>query len=155
MTVKVILREAVPSLGQAGEIKQVAPGYLRNFLLPRGLAVEATRGQIAALEATSSLQEGRLARSKERSGAVAQQLGDLRIQIPVRLGEQGRIFGSVTSKDIAEAIATQGKVEIDRHKIELREPLKTIGVHSVPIKLEQGVEASVSIELVPEAEPAQ
>jgi large subunit ribosomal protein L9 len=155
MTVKVILRQSVPNLGEPGDIKDVAPGYFRNFLLPRGLAVEASKGQIASLQATSTVRAGQLAKAKERAGGLASQLGNVSLRIPVKLGEQGRIYGSVTNKDVAEALAEQAHIEIDRHRIELREPLRSIGVHSVPVKLEHGIEATVAVELVPESETVQ
>ncbi len=148
MTVKVILRQNVPNLGQAGEVKQVKPGYFRNFLLPRGLAVEATEGQLKSLHVVSSAKAGQVEKRQAKASAVAGQLGETTITIPVHLGEQGRIYGSVTNKDIAEALQEQAGLSIDRHKIELREPLKAIGTHAVPIKLEKGVEANVNVELV-------
>lgn len=150
MAVKVILRQDVPNLGQAGDVKQVAPGYFRNFLLPRGLAVEASRSQLAQLNNTKSAHAGQVAKVKAKSNAQADHLSSITLRIPVRLGEQGRIFGSVTNKDIAEALSEQAGVNIDRHKIELEEPLKALGTHSVPVKLEQGVDAAVNVELVPE-----
>jgi large subunit ribosomal protein L9 len=109
------------------------------------------------LQATSSVREGQLAKSRERSSSVAGRLDGVTLRIPVKVGEQGRIYGSVTNRDLAEALQSQADVEIDRHRIELREPLKSIGVHSVPIKLEHGIEAQVAVELVPESEsdPAQ
>jgi large subunit ribosomal protein L9 len=150
MAVKVILKQDVPNLGQAGEVKQVAPGYFRNFLLPRGLAVEASKGQIRSLEANSSNRTAQTSRARRQAGSLAENLEQITITIPVRLGEQGRIFGSVTNKDIAEALEHQASTTVDRHKIELREPLKSIGVHTVPVKLDQGVEAQVRVELIPE-----
>lgn len=154
MAVKVILRQDVPNLGTAGEVKQVAPGYFRNFLFPRGLAVEASKGQLRALEANSSARTKQTAREHEQTHALAQRLADATIRIPVRLGEQGRIYGSVTNKDLAEALEQQVQLTIDRHKIDLPEPLKSVGVHSVPVKLEHGVDARVNVELVPEEEAA-
>ncbi len=153
--VKVILQQDVPKLGQAGEIKQVAAGYFRNFLLPRGLAVEASKGKMRALKSTSSARAAQQERAKEHLNAQARRLEELRITIPVRLGQQGRIYGSVTNKDIAEELARHAKMDIDRHKIELREPLKAIGAHTVPVKLDHGVEAHVTVELVPESEAAE
>jgi large subunit ribosomal protein L9 len=154
MAVKIILRQDVPNLGRAGDVKQVAPGYFRNFLLPRGLAVEASRGQLKQLENIKASHAGQVTKAREKSSAQANQLAGISLRIPVRLGEQGRIFGSVTNKDIAEALAEQAGVSVDRHKIELDEPLKSLGTHSVPVKLEQGVDAAVNVELVPEEEPA-
>lgn len=154
-TVKVILKQDVPSLGSRGDIKQVAPGYFRNFLQPRGLAVEATKGQIRSLETNTSNQAAQSARAKEQASGLAQQLESTPLQIAVRLGEQGRIYGSVTSKDIADELSARTGVTIDRHRIDLPEPLKSIGIHTVSIKVEQGVEAKVQVELVPEAATAE
>ena len=153
--VKVILQQDIPSLGQAGEVKEVAPGYLRNYLLPRGLAVEASKGKLQSLNTQSSARSAQAERAKDQTSALGQKLGDTTLRIPVRLGEQGRIHGSVTNKDIAEALSEQADVSVDRHKIELDEPLKSIGTHSVPVKLEHGVEARVNVELVPESETAE
>lgn len=150
MAVKVILRQDVPNLGQAGDVKQVAPGYFRNFLLPRGLAVEASKGELRALEAAGSVRAGQSAKSTERANALANQLGAINLRIPVRVGEQGRLYGSVTNKDIADALAEQAGMTIDRHKIELPEPLRSIGNHSVPVKLDRSVDATLNVELVPE-----
>lgn len=155
MAVKVILRQDVPNLGNAGDIKQVAPGYFRNFLLPRGMAVEATKGQVNALQSDKAVREAQSSRGREKSSALADQLGAVTLRIPVRLGEQGRIFGSVTNKDIADALSQQAHVTVDRHDINLGEPLKSIGVHSVPVKLEHSVTANVPVELVPEGDSAQ
>lgn len=154
MAVKVILQQDVPNLGKAGEVKQVAPGFFRNFLQPRGMAVEATKGQINALQQQQHVSASKTAKAVERSDATARRLADTTLLIPVRLGEQGRMYGSVTNKDIAEQLQAQAGIQIDRHKVELREPLKSLGVHSVPIKLEHGIEAHVNVELVPESEPA-
>ncbi len=150
MSVKVILRQSVPNLGEPGDVKEVAPGYFRNFLQPRGMAVEANRAQMSALNATSSAREGQLAKARQRTSGVAEQLQGVTLRIPVKVGEQGRIYGSVTNRDLAEALKSQANVEIDRHRIELRDPLKSIGVHSVSIKLEHSIEAHVSVELVPD-----
>ncbi|MBV9281956.1 MAG: 50S ribosomal protein L9 [Chloroflexi bacterium] len=148
---QVILQRDVPDLGQAGEVKNVAPGYFRNFLMPRGLAIEASKGQMRALKVRSSSRTAQEDRARDHTSALARQLEELTLTIPVRLGEQGRLYGSVTNKDIAEALEAQGRHTIDRHKIELREPLKSLGVHTVPLKLEHGVEASLRVELVPAA----
>jgi large subunit ribosomal protein L9 len=155
MAVKVILHQDVPNLGHAGEVKQVAPGYFRNFLLPRGMAIEASKAQINALQSNKAVREAQSGREQARAGALAQQLGGVTLRIPVRLGEQGRIYGSVTNKDIADALTEQAQITVDRHDITLGEPLKTIGVHSVPVKLGQGVTSDVQVELVPEEEAAE
>src|SRR5947209_10879427 len=105
MAVTVILQQRVPNLGEAGEVKQVAPGYFRNYRLPRGLAVEASKANMKNLQANASHHAAQLARAKQHSSALAQQIDSTTIKIPVRLGEQGRIYGSVTNKDIADALA--------------------------------------------------
>lgn len=153
--VKVILQRDVPNLGQAGEVKEVAAGYLRNFLLPRGLAVEASKGKLRSMQSQSTAKTAQTDRAKDQTSALAERLGETTLRIPVRLGEQGRIYGSVTNKDVAEALSAQAEVSVDRHKIELGEPLKSIGAHSVPVKLDHGVEAHVTVELVPEGETAE
>lgn len=153
-SVKVILQQDVPSIGHAGDVKQVAPGYFRNYLLPRGLAVEATQGNVHALHSNKQVREAQVARAKEQADSMARHLQDVTLTIPVKLGEQGRIYGSVTNKDISEALAQQAGVSIDRHRIELKEPLKSIGVHSVPVRLDEGIDAQVRVDLVPEGEAA-
>jgi|SRR5947209_3734254 len=155
MAIKVILKQDVPNLGHAGDIKQVNPGYFRNYLLPRGLAMEATQGNVASLHSNKKVREAQKSRAVEQASAAARHLETITITIPVKLGEQGRIYGSVTNKDIAEALQQQASLTVDRHKIELKEPLKSIGSHSVPVKLEQGVEGNVRVELVPEGAPVE
>src|SRR5579884_2002547 len=140
MAVKVILQQDVPNLGQAGDVKQVAPGYFRNYLLPRGLAVEASKSHLGALGNVTRSQSARAGRAEREADATTRRIEDTLITIPVRVGEQGRMYGSVTNKDLAEALKAQAGIDIDRHKIELGEPLKSIGVHSVPIKLAPGFE---------------
>jgi large subunit ribosomal protein L9 len=154
MAVKVILQQDVPNLGHAGDVKQVAPGYFRNFLLPRGLAVDASNANVAALNSNKKIREAQAGRARDNASAMAKKLSAITLRIPVKLGEQGRIYGSVTNRDIAEALDQQAKMTVDRHNIQLSEPLKTIGVHSVAVKLEHGVDGNVSVELVPEGEAA-
>src|SRR5947209_19111450 len=100
-TIKIILQQDVPNLGQTGEVKQVAPGYFRNYLQPRGLAVEATRGQMSALQAGAKSAAAQFSRAKDRTGSLARQIGDVTLRVPVKVGEQGRIYGSVTNKVVA------------------------------------------------------
>jgi large subunit ribosomal protein L9 len=152
MAVKVILRQDVPNLGEAGDVKQVAPGYFRNFLLPRGMAVEASEGQLKALRATSKVKATKVSKSQEKAQGLAGRLSTLDLRFPVKVGEQGRLYGSITNKDIAEALSERAGTEIDRHKIELHEPLRSIGKHAVTVKLEHGVEATVEVDLIPETE---
>lgn len=152
--VNVILQQDVPNLGHAGEVKAVSPGYFRNYLLPRGLAREASQSNLKNLSSNKNVREAQAARAKESTDSLARHLQATTVTIPVKLGEQGRIYGSVTSKDIADAVQQQAAITIDRHDIDLKEPLKSIGVHSVPVKLGHGIEGHVQVELVPESEGA-
>jgi large subunit ribosomal protein L9 len=149
MAVKVILKQDVDNLGNAGDVKQVAPGYFRNFLLPRGLAVEATKAHLKALEVSAASHATRSSKAQAQSQVLADRIGALIISIPVKMGEQGRIHGSVTNKDISEALAAQAEMTVDRHDIELKEPLRSIGDHLVTLKLEHGVDAQLHVNLVP------
>ena len=117
--------------------------------------MEATQGNVASLQSNKKVREAQKGRALEQASAAARHLETLTISIPVKLGEQGRIYGSVTNKDIAEALQQQASLTIDRHKIEMKEPLKSIGTHSVPVKLDHGVEGTVRIELVPEGNPVE
>lgn len=154
MAVKVILQQDIPNIGKAGEVKQVAPGYFRNYLMPRGLAIEASRGHMSTLTGKQKIEARRQAQALEQADSLARRIQDLTITIPVKLGEQGRMYGSVTNKDLSEQLQSQADITIDRHRISLKEPLKSVGVHSVPVKLDQGIEAHLRVELVPEAGPA-
>jgi large subunit ribosomal protein L9 len=151
---KVILRQDVPNLGQSGETHDVAPGYFRNYLQPRGLAVAATRAQLHALEVQHRQKKNKAARERERIEKLAHQLGAVRLQFPVKVGEQGRLYGSITARDIANELQRTANISIDRHKIALKEPLRSLGEHTVTVKLEHGAEASVTVELVPEGQEA-
>ena len=146
---EVILRDDVRSLGKAGELVRVKPGYARNYLLPQGLAYEATEGNRKRIAAETKARSARLASEKTSAEAFAQTLGALTLTIPGKAGEEGKLFGSVTAADIAEAIAAQGH-EVDRRRIELDQPIKTLGEHTVSVRLHPEVHASVRVTVVPE-----
>jgi large subunit ribosomal protein L9 len=146
--VKVVLREDVDSLGHKGDIVDVADGYARNFLVPRGLAMKASKGVVAQAEA---MRRNRAARdARERAGAeeIAGRLTAARVTVTARAGEGGKLFGSVTSADVAAAIATAAGDEIDRRSIQLDEPLKELGEVEVPVRLHPEVTATVTVEVV-------
>ena len=147
---KVILQEDVKKLGQKGDLVNVAEGYARNFLFPRNLAVEATGGNLKSWKQEQKLQEKRQEREEDDAKKLAGKLEGNSVKLAVKVGEGGRLFGSVTSKDIAAAINKQLKLKVDRKKIELADPLKTLGSHRVRVKLYPGVEAEVTAELVAE-----
>jgi large subunit ribosomal protein L9 len=146
--VKVVLREDVDTLGHKGDIVDVADGYARNHLVPRGLAMKASKGVVAQAEA---MRRNRAARdARERAGAeeIAGRLADARITVTARAGEGGKLFGSVTSADVADAIAAAASAEIDRRNIQLDEPLKELGEVEVPVRLHPEVTATVTVEVV-------
>jgi large subunit ribosomal protein L9 len=145
--VKIVLRADVDNLGNKGDLVEVAPGYARNYLVPKGLAIAASAGTTRQAEAMRRSRQVRDRREKEGAEATARQLAAKRIEIKARSGEGGRLFGSVTSTDIAEAIEAQTGIHLDRRKLHL-EPIKTLGTHEVPVRLHSDVEVPVTIEVV-------
>ncbi len=148
---EVILKEDVPTLGARGDVVKVADGYGRNFLLPRKLAIEATRSNRAVIEQMKQASLRRAARDKADAEAQAKLLEAVSLSFTRKAGEKDQLFGSVTSGDIAAALEAKGYV-IDRRKIHLHEPLKHIGEFKVPIRLYKGVDATVKV--VVDKEPA-
>ncbi|MGH7517983.1 MAG: 50S ribosomal protein L9 [Gemmatimonadales bacterium] len=146
---ELILREDVKSLGKAGELVRVKPGYARNFLLPRGLAYEATEGNKKRIAGETRARTARQASEKTAAEAVAAQLGALTLTLRGKAGEEGKLFGSITPQDIAAALASAGHA-VDRRRIELEQPIKTLGAHSVAIRLHPEVHAEVRLTVVPE-----
>jgi large subunit ribosomal protein L9 len=145
----VILREDVQSLGKAGEMVRVKPGYARNFLLPKGLAFEATEGNKKRIAAEAKARETRLASEKTAASALAAKLGAATVALKGKAGEEGKLFGSITAQDIADGLAAQG-IEVDRRRIELEHPIKTLGFHSVAVRLHPEVHAEVKVNVVAE-----
>jgi large subunit ribosomal protein L9 len=147
---KVILRTDVSELGKRGDILDVADGYARNFLVPKGLAMKATDG--AASQAASMRRARDLRDAQDRAAAetLATTLVPKVITVTARAGSEGRLFGSVTAGDIASAIEAQTNVQIDRRKLVLPEPIKSLGTHVVPAKLHADVEFPVTIDVVAE-----
>ena len=145
---KVVLREDVESLGNKGDLVDVADGYARNFLVPRGLAMKATKGVVAQAESMRRNRAARDARERTAAEEVAARLEGRRIALTARAGEGGKLFGSVTPADVAEAVAAAAETEIDRRAITLDEPLKELGEVEVPVRLHPEVTATVTIEVV-------
>jgi large subunit ribosomal protein L9 len=146
----VVLRADVTDLGSKGDIVEVSDGYARNYLVPRGLAIRATKGVVKQAEAMRRNRAARDARDREAAQAVADQLTGRRIEITARAGEGGRLFGSVTSADVATAVQTQVGVEIDRRHLSMSEPLKELGPTEVPLRLHSEVEVRLQVEVVAE-----
>jgi len=145
----VILREHIDNLGRRGEIVKVADGYARNYLLPRKLALVATEGNKRQVERERAKFEAKEAAEREAAQAVASRLSGIELVITRRVGETEALYGSVTSADIAEALAAKG-FEIDRRKLGLDEPIKRVGDVDIPIKLQRDVTATIKVHVVPE-----
>ena len=144
---KIVLRADVETLGNKGDLVDVAPGYARNYLVPKGLAMVATEGAMRQAESMRRSRQVRDKREKEGAEATARQLAAKRVEIKARAGEGGRLFGSVTTTDIAEAVEAQTGVHIDRRKLSL-EPIKSLGTHEVSVRLHSEVEVPLTIEIV-------
>lgn len=147
---KVILKQDVENLGKAGDVVKVAPGYGRNYLIPRKFALEATPGNIKNAEIEKAANARRDQREKEAATILAREIVKFTVMIQRKSGEGGSLYGSVTAMDIAEYLANH-KIEIDKRKIQLEEPIKTIGEFEVPIRLHR--EVTIPIKVIVEAEP--
>jgi large subunit ribosomal protein L9 len=147
---KVILREDVENLGRGGELVDVKPGYGRNYLLPRGLAVVANPKNIREIEHQKAVASAKAAKMKASAEALAKRLSDTPLTVKRKAGEQDKLFGSVTAMDLAEALAQRG-LAIDRRSIDLGEPIKTLGDFEVPVKLHHEVVGKVKVKVEAEA----
>ena len=147
---KVILKQDVEKLGKSGDVVRVTPGYGRNYLIPGGLAVEATPGNLKIAEMEKISQARRDHREKEAATLLAREIVKLTVTIQRKSGEEGSLYGSVTALDIADYLITH-KIDIDKRKIQLEEPIKTVGEYQVSIRLHRDV--TVPIKVVVEAEP--
>jgi len=146
---KIILQKPVDKLGNPGDIAEVADGYARNYLIPRGLAIKAEKGAMKHAESLKRAHVSRLSKQKGEYEAIASKLigaGVLRIE--VRAGEEGKLFGSVTGADIADAVAAQTGVALDRKDVHLDEPIRSTGTHEVRVKLFHEVEPVLTVEVV-------
>jgi large subunit ribosomal protein L9 len=150
---KVVLSKDVKDLGTAGQVKDVSDGYARNFLFPRRLAVPATPSALQQVEARQKAAERRAAQEERLARALAERIKDEPVRIHPKVGEQGRLYGSVTSADIAEALARQTGQPVDRRKIELDEPIRMVGEYKVAFRITRTV--SVTLNVVVEREPAK
>lgn len=147
--IEVILREDIKSLGQTGEVVRVKPGYARNYLLPQGLAYEATEGNKKRIAAESRVRAARSQAERGEAEQLANTLRGLSLTLAGRAGEEGKLFGSITSQDIADALSRQG-YSIDRRRIELDHPIRTTGEHVVAIRLHPEVHAELRVAIVAE-----
>lgn len=145
--IEVILRQDVPALGKTGQVVRVKPGYARNFLFPRGLAVEATEGGRRAIENEAKARAKHAAEERAAAAALRDRLAALAVSVTGKAGEGGRLFGAVTAADIAQAVAALG-VTLDKRRIDLGEPIKTLGYHTVSVRLHPEVVAELRVRVV-------
>jgi large subunit ribosomal protein L9 len=145
---KLILTQEVSGLGAPGDVVEVAGGYGRNYLVPRGLAMRWSRGAEKQIELIKRAREAREIRSVEDAKAAAERLAGLRVRMQTRAGSGGRLFGSISTSDIAAAVKEAGGPDLDRRKIEISNPIKTVGAHQVAVRLHPEVSATVEVEVV-------
>jgi large subunit ribosomal protein L9 len=147
--VKVILRDHVTNLGERGEIVNVARGYARNYLVPKGLAFEATSGNIRTIELQKKVWEAREVKVVEEAQEFAARLSAVELSVTKKAGESETLYGSVTNAEIAELLSAKG-IEIDRRKIHLEEPIKSLGEFTIPVKIHPKVTAEIKLKVAPE-----
>ncbi len=142
---KVILEKNVKSLGNAGDVVEVSDGYARNYLLPRDLAKPATEGNVKNLKKQKKAEEKKKQGEVERAEALAAKIGNSPVEITTKAGEGGRLFGSVTSKEIGEELQKQHNIKIDKRKINLKEPIKSLGVTNVEVKVYPNITGTLKV----------
>ncbi len=145
---KLILTQDVAGLGAPGDVVEVAPGYGRNYLVPQGLAILATRGAEKQIATIRRAREVREVRDLGQANEIKAQLSSLKVRLPARSGEGGRLFGSVTSTDVVEAVNKAGGPKLDRRLVTLGAPIKALGNHTVTVKVHPEVEATLTLEVV-------
>src|SRR3954447_15432581 len=146
MAIEVILREEVPNLGTIGDVVRVKPGYARNYLLPRGLAMESNNRNLKELEHQKRVIADKRLREQKSASAVADKLASVSLSFPMRAGEDGRLFGSITNQDVHRALEERG-FNVDRRRILLDEPLKTLGDHTVTINVGPDTRATIAVKV--------
>lgn len=145
---KVILKQDIKGVGKKNEVINASDGYARNFLFPKNLAVEATPGNMQKLNSQNEAKQYKKDVEKEKAKEIAKKLENITLQIKVQAGENGKIFGSVSSKEISENLEKQYKISIDKKKIELKEPIKVLGARTVEVKLFEGVIGKIKLNVV-------
>lgn len=145
---KVILLQDVKKIGKKGATLEVAEGYARNFLFPKGLAVEANSGNMKNLEKQKTIESKKKEAILKEAKELAQKLSQLTVKISTKVGEGGKLFGSVTGKDIGDILNNEFQIKVDKRKIEIKEPIKTLGTYNVSLKLHSDVEAEFKVMVV-------
>ena len=145
---KVILLEDIKGVGKKDQVINSSDGYARNFLFPKKLAVEANNENMAKLKAKQDSNQYKKSQEKEEAQKLAENLKRIMLKLEVKSGENGKIFGSITAKKIADSLKAQYKIDIDKKKIDLKEPIKTIGSFSVSIKLYEGIVGTLKVQVI-------
>lgn len=149
---KIILQDYVETLGEEGDVLEVADGYARNYLLPRGLAVKATPQNLKQLEKVIEAREERKKEEIEKAQDLANSLAEISLVFKVKVGEKGKLFGSVTNDDIAKMLKEKHDIDIDKRKVEMKNPIKEVGFYVVPVKLHAEVHSDVRVQVEAEQE---
>ena len=144
---RIILQKQVEKLGAPGDSVEVADGYARNFLLPRGLAIKASKGAVKQAESLRRAHDQRVAKGRAEAEALAARLTASPLVVTARAGEEGKLFGSITASDLAEEIERSSGVTVDRRDVELPEPIRSVGAHDVRVKLHPDVDVALSVEV--------
>lgn len=145
---KVILKADIKGVGKKDQIINASDGYARNFLFPKNLAVEANKENMSKLKAKQDSNAFKKSQEKEEAKKIAEKLSKIQLKIPVKAGENGKIFGGVSAKEIAELLKENYKIEIDKKKIELKETIKTLGARTIQIKLYEGITGNLKIDVI-------
>lgn len=148
---KTILLQDVPNLGKAGDLKEVANGYARNYLFPQNLAAPATPALMANRQQRIAAEQRKLAKQQELNRQQAERLKQIALTFKARVGEQGRLYGSITSQDIAAGLRDAEGVTIDRRMIDMPDPIRALGSYQVPVRVAQGLESNITVNVVDEA----
>jgi large subunit ribosomal protein L9 len=144
---KVILQKEVDKLGTPGEVVTVKDGYARNFLVPRGLAVPASKGAVRNAENLRRAHDERVSKARTEAQTVADRLGQLTVRVTHQAGEEGKLFGSITAQEVAEELERQSGETVDRRSIQLDEPIRSVGSHEVHVRLHSDVTATITVEV--------
>lgn len=145
---KVILKADIKGVGKKDQVINASDGYARNFLLPKNLAVEANNDNMIKLKSKQDANAYKKSQEKEEAKKIAEKLSKIQLKIPVKAGENGKVFGGVSSKEIAEHLKANYKIEVDKKKIDLKETIKTLGARTVSIKLYEGVIGELKIDII-------
>jgi large subunit ribosomal protein L9 len=148
---KIILQREVDKLGVPGDVVEVADGYARNYLLPKGMATPATRGAVRHADSLQRAHRQRVEKAKVEAEGLAERLQAVRLLVTHQVGEEGRLFGSITSPDLAEEIEKAAGISVDRRDIHLDEPIRSVGSHEFRVHLHADVNATLTVEVVPTA----